>query len=96
MVKGHCIRMKKASFLFCILTVTAMFLTGSATAGGMRWPIGISYVSGLKILLTCTSITLRPRAIVLSIRQSGLLGFHSSLITCGMEVSGLEEGSDRS
>ena len=38
--------MKKASFLFCILTVTVMFMTGSAMAGGMRWPIGISYVSG--------------------------------------------------
>lgn len=46
MANGHCVRMKKTSFLLCILAVTVMFLTGSAMAGEMRWPIGISYVNG--------------------------------------------------
>ena len=48
MVKGHYVRMKKASFLLCVLAVPAVLLTGSAIAGGMRWPIGISYVSGFE------------------------------------------------
>jgi len=46
MVKEYCVRMKKISFLLCMLAVLTMFLTGSAMAGGMRWPIGISYVNG--------------------------------------------------
>jgi len=50
MIKEHCVRMKKASFLLCMLILLTMFLTGSAMAGGMRWPIGISYVNGFEDL----------------------------------------------
>lgn len=46
MVTEYFVRMRKASFILCIFTVLTMFLTGSAMAGQMRWPIGISYVSG--------------------------------------------------
>ncbi|MFC1603618.1 outer membrane beta-barrel protein [Planctomycetota bacterium] len=46
MVKEYCVKMKKTCFLLCMLAVLTMFMTGSAMAGGMRWPIGISYVNG--------------------------------------------------
>jgi hypothetical protein len=51
MVKEQCGRMKKTSFLLCMFAVTVMFLTSSAMADGMRWPIGISYVSGFNDLV---------------------------------------------
>jgi hypothetical protein len=50
MVKEHCVKMKKTGFLLCMLAVLTMFMTGSAMAGGMRWPIGISYVNGFEDL----------------------------------------------
>jgi hypothetical protein len=50
MVKEHCVKMKKTGFLLCMLDVLTMFMTGSAMAGGMRWPIGISYVNGFEDL----------------------------------------------
>ena len=46
MAKENYVRMKRTSLLLCTLAVLTMFLAGSAMAGEMRWPIGISYVNG--------------------------------------------------
>ncbi len=46
MVGKHFATMKKTTFLLCVLAMSAVLLTGCGTGGGMRWPIGISYVSG--------------------------------------------------
>jgi hypothetical protein len=51
MVKRYNLRMNKTIFLLCAATMLVVLWSGSAVAGDMRWPIKISYVSGVGDLM---------------------------------------------
>lgn len=50
MVEGLCGKGKRIGFVLCMFALLALSLPGSAMAGGMRYPVGLSYVSGFSDL----------------------------------------------